>query len=117
MPKAFRAFRFDPELYAGFKELVSKSGYTVTGALERFMACCVEGGVLAFPVGVGVGDVEAEVRILLDWLGKGEYWYRGEGGEEVSIQGRLLALLPKVHDVDLKKTVEEGLKRSVKKGR
>jgi len=81
------------------------------------MACCVEGGVLAFPEAPKVEDVEVEARILLDWLGKGEYWYRGECGEEVSIQGRLLALLPKVRDVDLKRMVEEGLKRSVKKGR
>lgn len=53
--KVFRGFRFDPELYAGFRRLVSGGGCTVTGAFERFMSCCVECGVWFFLIkGQGV---------------------------------------------------------------
>ena len=55
MAKVFRGFRFDPELYAGFRRLVSGGGCTVTGAFERFMSCCVECGVWVFLIkGQGV---------------------------------------------------------------
>ena len=114
MPKVFKAFRFDPELYAGFRGLASSSGFSVTGAFERFMSVCVENHAVIFPERPSVGDVEAEARILLDWLEKGEYWYHLER-EELSIQGRLLTLLPKIHNMELKKNIEEGLKNSVDK--
>ncbi len=48
MPKAFKGFRFNSQLYLGFKELALKNGYTVTAALEKFMASSVEFG-LVFP--------------------------------------------------------------------
>src|SRR3989304_7522621 len=84
--KVFKGFRFDPELYGGFKGLVSKSGCTVTGAFERFMNCCVEAGVLVFPER-GVEGFEAEARVLVDWLRKGKRFYRGGDGEEGSVAG------------------------------
>jgi len=114
MAKKFRAFRFNPELYASFKEVVSACGYSVTGAFEKFMGVCVESNVLVFPEKPNVEDIEAEARIILDWLKKGKYWYR-LGGEELSISGRLLTLLPKIQNRELKKDIEEGLKRSVEK--
>ena len=49
MPKVFKAFRFDPELYAGFRELASSSASSVTGIFERFMSVCVENHALIFP--------------------------------------------------------------------
>ena len=110
--RVFRSFRFDPELYAGFGRLVSAGGCTVTGAFERFMSCCVEGGGLVFPEGGTVG-FEAEARVLVDWLGKGKRSYRGEGGVEVNVAGRLVWLLPKVRDAALRGELEETLKGSV----
>ncbi|HMK94319.1 MAG TPA: hypothetical protein VK536_02845 [Candidatus Limnocylindrales bacterium] len=38
MARVFKAFRFDPQIYADFKELAGKSGYTMTVAHEKFMA-------------------------------------------------------------------------------
>jgi len=112
MPKAFKAFRFNPQLYASFKELASKNGYTVTGALEKFMSCAVEHG-LVFPSAAQVEDVEAEARIMLAWLKKRIYWVSlVGGGEQTSTRGRLLDLLPKVNDASLKKEIEEALKKS-----
>ena len=58
-------------------------------------------------------DFEVEARVLVDWLGKGKRFYRGEDGCEVNIQGRLFSLLGKVHDVALKSDVEKALKGSV----
>ena len=110
MPKTFKAFRFNPELYENFKELASGSGYTVTGALEKFMSCCVENGVLAFPVSGRAEDCEAEARVMLDWLRKSDHWYALAGEEELSVPGRLLTLLPQVHDTNLKKEIEEELR-------
>src|SRR3990170_312609 len=110
--KVFKGFRFDPELYGGFKKVASAGGCTVTGAFERFMSGCVEAGVLVFPER-GVEGFEAEARVLVDWLRKGKRFYRGEGGEEVNISGRLLWLLPRVRGAGLKGEMEEGLKRSV----
>ena len=110
--KVFKGFRFDPGLYAGFQPLASAGGCTVTGAFERFMACCVEGGALVFP-DKGTAGFEAEACVLVDWLGKGKRSYRGEGGVEVNLAGRLLWLLPKVRDVGLRGEMEEQLKRSV----
>ena len=111
MPKAFKAFRFNPQLYASFKELASKNGYTVTGALEKFMSCAVQYG-LVFPSAAKNEDVEAEARIMLAWLKKGDYWVSLGGEEETSTRGRLLELLPKVKDSTLKMQVAEALEKS-----
>jgi len=110
--KVFRGFRFDVELYAGFKRVACEGGCTVTGAFERFMSCCVEGGGLVFPEG-GTAGFEAEARVLVDWLGKGRRFYRGEGGVEVNISGRLVWLLLRVRDAKLRGEIEVALKGSV----
>jgi hypothetical protein len=48
LAKPFRTFRFDLQVYVAFKDLASKNGYTVTAALEKFMADAVKYG-LVFP--------------------------------------------------------------------
>ena len=40
--KKFMGFRFDPLLYERFGEIADAGGFTVTGALERFMVGCIE---------------------------------------------------------------------------
>ena len=45
MARVFKAFRFDPQVYADFKGLASKSGYALTSALEKFMADAVKFGL------------------------------------------------------------------------
>ena len=114
MGKVFKGFRFDPELYAGFRKLTSSGGCTVTGAFERFMKVCVDAGVLVFPES-GVGSCEGEARVLVDWLRKGRRFYRGGDGVEVNIPGRLVWLLHRVRDVGLKAEMEEELKMSASK--
>lgn len=108
MVKAFKGFRFDPELYARFKRLAAENGLGVTEAFERFMKACVENGVVRFP---GSVDCEAEARVLLAWLRKGEYWYGIHEAEEISVPGRLLQMLSKVKDDSLKSEIEEELKK------
>jgi len=108
----FKGFRFDPELYASFSRLTARAGCTLTATYERFMSVCVERGVLVFPE-VNVEGFEAEARVLVDWLRKGKRFYRGEGEEEVNIAGRLVWLLAKVRNVELRSSVEDVLKRSV----
>ena len=110
MPKVFKAFRFNPQLYADFKELASKNGYTVTAAFEKFMECAVEFG-LVFPSAAKTENVEAEARVMLTWLNKDKYWVNLGGGEETSTRGRLLELLPKVEDAKLREEIEETLKK------
>lgn len=112
MGKVFRGFRFKIELYESFCCLAQKEGLTATGALERFMAGCVELEELVYPE-QRILDFEREARVLVDWLSKGRYLYRNEEGVEINIAGRLLALLPKVADNTLKKAIEEALKGSV----
>jgi hypothetical protein len=114
LAKAFKGFRFDVELYSDFKCVAGEGGLTVTGAFERFMHGCVNCGFLVFP-DERLGDFEVEARVLADWLGKGKLFYRGGSGEEINIQGRLLWLLPKVHNVALKALMEQVLKGSVSK--
>ena len=111
MGKVYKGFRFNPELYESFRRLASAGGYTVTGAFERFMSICVERGVLAFP-DLQVEGLEAEARVLVYWLRKGKRSYRGDGGVEVNIPGRLLGLILKVRDAELRRKMEEELKRS-----
>jgi len=108
LPKVFKAFRFDPQLYISFKDLASKNGYTATGALEKFMADAVKFG-LVFPSAKNEA-AEAEARVMLVWLKEGKYWVNLGGKEETSTRGRLLQLLPKVEDADLRKDIEETLK-------
>jgi hypothetical protein len=112
MGKTFKGFRFEPQLYADFTKVAHKGGLTVTGALERFMSGCVEVDALIFP-DRKILDFEAEAQVLTDWLGKGKHFYRTDQGEEVNIQGRLLWLMPKIHDGKLKKDIAEALKKSV----
>jgi hypothetical protein len=38
----------------------------------------------------GTGGFEVEARVLVNWLGKGRRFYRGEGGVEVNVSGRLV---------------------------
>ena len=108
MAKAFRSFRFKLQVYANFKELASKNGYTVTAALEKFMSSAVEHG-LEFP-SPKTEDAEAEAKIMLSWLKQGRYWYRTTK-EEVSIAGRLLELLPKIANAEMRTKIEATLKK------
>jgi hypothetical protein len=93
--KKFRGFRFELETYDAFCRLAEKKGLTATGALERFMAGCVQADTLVF-ADRRVMDYEAEARVLVDWLGKGKYLYRSEEGAEINVAGRLLTLLKSV---------------------
>ena len=61
--KSGKAFRFDPQIYADFKGLASKSGYTMTSALEKFMADAGKFG-LVFP-SAKEEAAEAEARGML----------------------------------------------------
>jgi hypothetical protein len=90
-------------------ELAFQNGYTVTGALEKFMSTSIAYG-LVFPA-AKTGDVEAEARIMLAWLRQGEFWVDLDGKEETSVRGRLLRLLPSIADAKLKADVEEELKK------
>jgi hypothetical protein len=109
MARVFKAFRFDPRVYADFKELVAKSGYTMTSALEKFMADSLKFG-LVFP-SAKEEAAEAEARVMLSWLKGGKYWLNLGGKEETSTRGRLLQLLSKIEDADLRKDIEENLKQ------
>jgi hypothetical protein len=108
LAKPFRTFRFDLQVYAAFKDLASKNGYTVTAALEKFMADAVKFG-LVFPSAKDEA-AEAEARVMLAWLKEGKYWVNLGGKGETSTRGRLLELLSKVEDIDLRKDIEETLK-------
>jgi len=112
VPKRPRMFRLNPELYERFKSLVGVSGYTVTGALEKFMGCCVENGALQFPGRAADEEgLEAEARIMLALMAQRRYWYHLRSEEEnLSVEGRLLQLLQKISDSTLKKQIEETLK-------
>jgi hypothetical protein len=112
--KVFYGFRFDPVLYGEFKRVTGVGGCTVTGAFERFMSNCVAADSLVFAE-EGSGGFDAEARVLVDWLCKGKSFYRSVEGNEMNVQGRLLWLLPKVHDSVLRKEVEDTLKQSVPK--
>ena len=110
--KQFKSFRFDPDLYAKFKELAQNNGLMVTEAFEKFMKTCVESKALAFSVAAPKSAMEAEARVLLAWLRKGEYWYTlGNNEDEYSVTGRLLQLLSVVEDASLKAEIEEELKK------
>jgi hypothetical protein len=112
--KAFKGFRFEPALYGQFQKLAASGGYTATGAFEQFMRNCLEVGALIFPDKASVTkNSEAEARILVDWLAKGRHFYRTADNQELNVAGRLLELLPKVHEAALRLRVEEVLKQSV----
>ena len=112
LAKVFKGIRFEAQLYRDFKSVASAGGCTVTGAFEQFMGVCVEGGLLVFPER-NIEGFEAEARVLVDWLRKGRRFYRGEGGVEVNIAGRLVGLLLKVRDSELRGEIEVALKSSV----
>jgi hypothetical protein len=112
LAKVFKGVRFDAQLYNDFKRVASAGGCTVTGAFERFMSVCVDGGVLVFPER-NIEGFEVEARVLVDWLRKGKRFYRDKSGCEVSIPGRLVELLVKVRNSELRNEMEAVLKCSV----
>ncbi len=112
MAKIFKGFRFDAKLYRDFQAIASAGEYTSTGAFERFMSDCVEGGLLVFTE-KNVEGFEVEARVLVDWLSKGKRFYRNESGVEVNIAGQLVGLLVKVRDSELRGAMEKVLKESV----
>jgi hypothetical protein len=114
LTKVLKAFRFNDQLYNDFKKVASAEGYTATGALEHFMSVCVEDGHLLFPE-VSEEGFEVEAQVLVDWLSKGRRFYRLKSGIEVNISGRLVELLPKVSDPELRSNMKETLKSSVSK--
>jgi len=109
LPKVFKGFRFNSNLYLSFKQLAKKNGYTVTEIFEKFMSSAIEFGIV-FPSPAKTENVEAEARIMLSWLKEGRYWVNLGGGEETSTRGRLLQLLPKIENADLRMNIEEILK-------
>ena len=112
MVKKKKIFRFNEDLYGEFKQICTLNNFTLTEALERFMAGCVEAGRLVLPEKT---DYNVEARIMVDWLSKDQFFYRGESGDELSVQARLLWLLPKISDPAIKQQVEETMKKAVKK--
>ncbi len=115
LPKTFKGFRFNSNLYLSFKELATKNGYTVTEAFEKFMDNALQFG-LTFPSAAKTENVEAEARIMLAWLKDGHFWVNLGGKDEESTVGRLLQLLPNLKEAALRLEVEEILKTSFKKG-
>jgi hypothetical protein len=111
--KKFKSFRFDPELYARFKRLAQGSGLKVTEAVEKFMAASVANGAIVFPEPAAAAEaVEREARVMLAWMEQGRCWYHvGSEENEVSIPGRLLELLPLVKSAQLKREIEQVLKK------
>jgi len=109
-----KAFRFDPELYAEFKSVAERSGLMVTEAFEKFMHACVEAGAVKIPEAKrDRSGIEAEARVLLAWLRKGQTSYWGNSGdEEISIHARLLHMLSQVKDDSLRTEIEDELKKS-----
>jgi len=110
LPKVFKGFRFNSNLYLSFKELATKKGYTVTETFEKFMTRSLEYGI-AFPSADKTENVEAEARIMLAWVKEGQYRVSLEGEEDTSTRGRLLTLLPNVKDAALRLDIEENLKK------
>jgi hypothetical protein len=48
----------------------------------------------------------------LEWLRKGKWFWYGPGGEEnQSVESRLMALITQVQDENLRKEIEETLKK------
>jgi hypothetical protein len=113
LSKKQKTFRFNDNLYGKFKQVCDTSHSTITDAFEQFMSNCVEAGKLVYPE-KGTANYEIEARILVDWLGKGKLFYRGENGEEANIPGRLLWLIPRIASASLKREIEGTLKKSVK---
>jgi hypothetical protein len=115
MTKTFKAFRFDPDLYTKFKEVVQGSNLMVTEAFEKFMKTSVEIGAVKFPEAQSRRrDVETEARVLLTWLRKRQFHYypnRADEDDSYSVPGRLLQLLPRIEDETLRKEVEDELKK------
>jgi hypothetical protein len=114
LPKPLKSFRFNPQTYNSFKQLASQNGYTTTAALEKFMETALQHG-LTFPSAAKAQDAETEARIMLTWIQQDRYWYNITGDKELSTIGRLLELLPKITNADLKQEVEEALKRNPNK--
>ena len=113
MTKKFKAFRFDPDLYEKFKTLAQNNNLMITEALEKFMSACIETGAVTFPESAArKREVEAEARVLLTWLHRGQHWYHLNDEEnQCSVSGRLLQLLPRIDDDSLRNEVENELKR------
>jgi hypothetical protein len=60
-------------------------------------------------------DFDAQARVLVDWLEKYKYYFYGENEKDVSVQGQLLMLLPRINDNNLKNRIEAVLVQSVPK--
>ncbi len=112
-------YRVDDWVLRRFKELCREEGLRPSQAVERFMQLTtqkgsIEGFLDAVEKGWDERTVanEARVRVLLDWLRKGQYWFYGEGEEEVSIQGQLYEMMGRISDPKLLGEVEEALKGS-----
>jgi hypothetical protein len=108
LAKPFRTFRFDLQVYAAFKDLASENGCTVTAALEKSMGDAVKFG-LVFPSCQNAA-AEDEARVMLSWLKGGKYRVSLGGKEETSTRGRLIQLLPKVENAELREDIELTLK-------
>ena len=53
-------------------------------------------------------DAEAEAHVMLAWLKEGKYWVNLGGKEEISTRERLLQLLLKVEDAELRAEIEKS---------
>ena len=81
----------------------------MTAALEKFMGDAVKFG-LVFPSSQNAA-ADAEARVMLSWLKEGKYWVNLGDKAETSTRGRLIQLLPKIEDADLRRDIEETLKK------
>lgn len=114
MAKRFYGIRFKPDFYSEFKKVAKASGYTVTGAYADFMAACIEANKIVIPSQTQQ-DYETQARVLMEWLQNGDFFFRSQTGEELSIVGCLFSLIPKLRSESLRSEVEIVLKQSVAK--
>ncbi len=115
MPKQLKSFRLSRELYGRFKEVLARSDYTVTGALEKWMLICVEKGEIVFPEGSGeFDDASSQARVLMAYS-KGWMYYVDAKGRHRNVLVELLELMPKIRDEEFKRKIEEFLKTAEKR--
>jgi hypothetical protein len=114
MVKVFKGFRFDPELYERFKEVADRDRLMVTEAFKRYMRASVDARTVKLPEpkSRGRSGVDAEARVLLAWLRKGQTSYWINEDKEVSIHVQLLQMLTKVEDEALQEETEQQLQKS-----
>ena len=106
----------DSAVWQAYREVCSREKLRPAEPIEKFLRFVLRGGsvvsVLNWLEKAGrIEGLEAYARVLLEWYRRGKFWMYVTDEDEAPVEPMLLEALKQVEDPELRREIEEALKK------